>query len=372
MKMERIAIIGANEFQNPLILKAKEMGYETHVFAWEAGDIGERTADCFHPISIVERDLILDECRRCGIKAAVSIGSDLAVLTVNYIQRALGNPANSELCDRVATNKYYMREAFRKADIPVPFFSAVHQDCIPSDFASLPFPLIVKPVDRSGSRAINRVDSPDYLQDAINEACAASFEKKAILEEFIVGDEYSCECISFNGCHRVLALTKKHTSGAPHFIERGHDEPSGIPESIVPRIEEMVFAGLDSLGVRFGASHTEFILTANSSPRIVEIGARMGGDFIGSDLVQLSTGYDYLRMVIDIAFGRPPCFDRVPHAESAHVRFAFTRKEYDQLGARFNTESGFVRQRRTAKDGDLGAEVLDSSTRYGYAIYSKS
>ena len=41
--MKKIVIIGANSFQNPLILKAKEMGYETHVFAWKDGSIGERT-----------------------------------------------------------------------------------------------------------------------------------------------------------------------------------------------------------------------------------------------------------------------------------------------------------------------------------------
>ena len=44
---KNIAIIGANEFQNPLILAAKEMGYTTHVFAWQAGDVGEKTADYF-------------------------------------------------------------------------------------------------------------------------------------------------------------------------------------------------------------------------------------------------------------------------------------------------------------------------------------
>ena len=59
--MRKIVIIGANDFQNPLILKAKELGYETHVFAWKDGSIGEKTADYFYPISIVEKDKILEE-----------------------------------------------------------------------------------------------------------------------------------------------------------------------------------------------------------------------------------------------------------------------------------------------------------------------
>ena len=57
---KNLVIIGANEFQNPLILRAKEMGYTTHVFAWQCGDVGERTADYFYPVSIVEKERILD------------------------------------------------------------------------------------------------------------------------------------------------------------------------------------------------------------------------------------------------------------------------------------------------------------------------
>ena len=60
MKMKKkIAIIGASSLQNPLIEKANSMGLETHVFAWECGDIGEKTADYFYPVSITEKEEIL-------------------------------------------------------------------------------------------------------------------------------------------------------------------------------------------------------------------------------------------------------------------------------------------------------------------------
>ena len=64
--MKKLAIIGASYLQLPLIEKAKALGYETHVFAWEAHDVGEEAADVFHPISIVEQDAILDVCREIG------------------------------------------------------------------------------------------------------------------------------------------------------------------------------------------------------------------------------------------------------------------------------------------------------------------
>ena len=93
--MKKVVIIGANDFQNPLILKAKELGYETHVFAWKDGSVGEKTADYFYPISIVEKDKILEECKKIKPQAIASIGSDLASITVNYLAHELGLPLNN-------------------------------------------------------------------------------------------------------------------------------------------------------------------------------------------------------------------------------------------------------------------------------------
>ena len=54
--MKKICIIGASELQLPLILRAKELGYETHVFAWEEGAIAKNECNYFYPISIKDKD----------------------------------------------------------------------------------------------------------------------------------------------------------------------------------------------------------------------------------------------------------------------------------------------------------------------------
>lgn len=368
--MSKLAIIGANEFQLPLIEKAEELGYETHVFAWAAGDVGERKADFFYPISIVEKEEILEKCLSIEPDGVCSIGSDLAVPTVNFIQRALGHDANDEECDRVSTNKFLMREAFRRAGVPVPGHACVSPcDDLLAAVSEMTYPLIVKPVDRSGSRAVNKIDDRAELRQAVEAASEVSFAGEAIVEEFIVGDEFSCECISFEGRHTMLALTRKHTSGPPHFIEHGHDEPSGLDAMTTSLVRDAVFAGLDALGIRYGASHSEFFLTPDGQVRIVEIGARMGGDFIGSHLVPLSTGYDFTRMVIDVACGREPCLARAPHFNAASVRFAFSDDELvafddDLVGAK-----GMTCVCRHARKHEGKAQVTDSSSRLGYAIF---
>ena len=89
-----IIIIGANDFQNQLILRAKAMGYTTHVFAWQCGDAGERTADYFYPVSIVEKERILEICRAIRPVGVCSIASDLAAITVNFVAEGLGLVGN--------------------------------------------------------------------------------------------------------------------------------------------------------------------------------------------------------------------------------------------------------------------------------------
>ena len=280
--MEKLAIIGANEFQDPLIRKAKEMGYETHVFAWAADDVGEKTADVFHPISIVEKEAIWQVCRETGVTACCSIGSDLATHTVNYVQRRLGNPCNPEITDLIATDKYEMRRALSAAGISCPRFIKTAQVPPEDAIAGMRYPMIVKPTDRSGSRGIYKVSDYGELRAAVPLSAACSFARSAVIEEYIDGPEYSCESISFAGEHHVLAFTKKYTTGAPHFIETGHEEPSDIPLSQASGIARQIRAALDALQIRYGASHAEFRLTSDGQARIIEIGARMGGDFIGA------------------------------------------------------------------------------------------
>lgn len=367
---KRIAIIGAGEFQIQLIEKAKEMGYETHVFAWEKGAIGREKADVFYPISITEKEKILEICRKLNLSGVVSIGSDLAVLTVNYVARKLGLYSNPEQVEKVATNKYEMRKAFQKCAVSVPKYLQVSGSAdIDKMIKSQRFlyPVIVKPVDRSGSRGICKVDNEKELFEAINRAIQESFSDTAIIEEYIEGEEFSCESISFQGHHEILAFTKKYTTGAPGFIETGHVQPAVLGKEKIVNITEEIRKGLDALHIRNGAAHTEFKLTDDGKVKIIEIGARMGGDCIGSDLVFLSTGYDYLKMVIQASVGIYPELVQVGNKNKVFIKFIFNDEDLKKLEV-LKQEIPEAIYKIWIEDIVGSHKVTDSSNRFGYYI----
>ena len=372
--MKKIVIIGANNFQMPIIIKAKELGYQTHVFAWAEGAVGADFADYFYPISIVEKDKILDKCKEIKPDAVISVASDLATLTVNYLADKLGLIGNSLECTKLSTNKYEMRNAFLTNGVSVPKFAKVAgtgKEEI-SKIRDFSMPIIVKPTDRSGSRSINKIENwkeveSGKLKEAIENAIEVSFEKMAIIEEYIDGEEFSAESISYNGKHTLLAITRKRTTGAPHFIETGHIQPAGLDLEMVEKIKKEVFAGLNSLKITNGASHAEFKITSDGKVKIIEIGARMGGDCIGSDLVKISTGYDFLKMVIDVALGNAPDFTKVVEPKKAVINFIFTESDVEELEKVKKEHPEYIYYVSPIEKIN-SHKIVDSSTRYGYYI----
>ncbi|WP_394918687.1 acetyl-CoA carboxylase biotin carboxylase subunit family protein [uncultured Robinsoniella sp.] len=365
--MKKIVIIGANDFQNPLILKAREMGYQTHVFAWKEGAVGEQTADYFYPVSIVEKEEILKECKKIMPDAVASIGSDLANITVQYLAVRLGLCTNSDNCILYSTNKFEMRSAFVRNHISAPLFTVVDETRKIELPRNMTFPIIVKPTDRSGSRAITKVFKEEELDMAVEAAIANSFEKKAILEEYIDGEEFSCEGISYEGRHTFLAITRKYTTGAPHFIETGHMEPSGLSPEMEARVFHELGMALNALEIRNGASHSEFRINSRLEVKIIEIGSRMGGDCIGSHLVPLSTGQDYLKMVIQTALGENPEILKEPLHHFARIQFVFgagDMEKYRNIKEKYPENLVF-----TSEIGEIGSrEVIDSGSRFGFYI----
>jgi len=370
MNCEKLVVIGAGEFQLPLVQKAKSLGYEVHCFAWEAGAIAKNEADFFYPLSITDKEAILEICKTIKPVGVLTAGSDLAMPTVAYICEALNLCCNPYEVALKCTDKYEMRKALAQNNVPVPYFRLV-TSCYDINSDNIPYPVIVKPTDRSGSRGITLVKSKEELEEAIINATSQSFNKKAIIEGYIAGDEYSCECISFEEKHHFLSFTKKFTTGAPNYIETGHIQPDDIPDEYKDKIISTIFEALTALGVKYGASHTEFKIDENGNFGIIEIGARMGGDCIGSDLVSLSTGKDFLKMIIDVACGKEPNLSTTQKSyEHSRIDFIFTQDDLDELEKLKKNNPNSIVRISNFELNNLG-NTTDSSTRVGYYITIK-
>ena len=361
--MEKLAIIGASYLQMPLVLKAKEMGIETHCFAWEEDAVCKTVSDYFYPISILEKEQILEICERVDIEGITSIASDAAVPTMSFVAEKMALTGNNFKDAAVTTDKFKMRNRFVEFGVSSPRFLIAKENYSIEDFH---FPVIVKPTDRSGSRGVKKIDNPGDVQVAVQRAKHESFSNKAIIEEYISGSEVSVESISWQGKHYILAITDKVTTEEPYFVELEHHQPSLLPSYIQEKIKSETLKSLTALNILYGASHAEFKITPEGDVFAIEVGARMGGDFIGSDLVKLSTGYDFVKAVIDIALGR---FEVPEFSISKSSGVYFLSKNSEYLLPVIENAAKYTEIKEAKQTYSKLLAVQCSADRSGYVIY---
>lgn len=341
------------------------MGIETHCFAWEDGAVCKDEADFFYPISILNQQEIFEVCQEKQIDGITTIATDMAVPTISYVSEKMGLVGNSQATALMATHKGEMRAAFERGGCNIPkFITATDKDTI---VKGLQYPLIVKPSDRSGSRGVCKIENESQLRDAVATAIDFSFAKQAVIEEFIEGREVSVESISWKGTHYILAITDKVTTGSPHFVEIGHHQPSNLPETIQEEIKKQTLLALNALNIANGAGHSEFKINDKGAVYAIEVGARMGGDFIGSHLVELSTGYDFIKGVIDVALDQ---FDPPKIRNSQFSGVYFLCEETSGLLPYFEKPNDFDIE-KDIQNRNL-KRITNSNDRSGFMIYQST
>jgi len=302
-KKTKIAVIGANYQYLSFYRQAKTLGYEIYAFARSQDENPcIKYADHFYDLTFsTDQDKILEICKKERVNGVTSFLLESPIPCVYYVSRGLGVPCNSPECEAITADKYTMREQMRKKNVSIPAYKAIHSI---NEIIDIPFPVIIKPADSGGSRGVTLVRKPEDLQKAIVSAIEWSSKKTVMVEQFIEGREFSVESISYKGEHFVLQITDKVTTGSPHFIELAHHQPAVLRKKQWNDIKELTLKTLKALKIEYGASHTEVKIDPIGNPYVIEMGPRMGGDFISSDLVRLSTGYDFVKGVLEIATGQ--------------------------------------------------------------------
>lgn len=311
--MKKIMILGASILQLPAIEKAIEMGLEVIVVDMNPAAVGFGVNGVKKEIiSTIDTPAILEAAKRHQINGIMTLASDMPMQSVAVVSRELGLVGISEDTALKATNKAYMRDALKKAGVPVPLYFRVKgkeefKKAV-DQVRSVGYKCIVKPADNSGSRGVDLLKEDRDLDAAYDYTVQYSRSGEIVVEEFMEGPEVSVETIAVDGDIHVIQITDKLTTGAPYFVEMGHSQPSQLSGGTKKRIAEVAIAANKAIGIQNGPSHTEIKVTGDG-PKIVELGARLGGDCITTHLVPLSTGVNMVECSIRIVLGEKPDLD---------------------------------------------------------------
>ena len=374
---KRLLVLAAGILQVPVIKKAKEKGYYVIAVDGDSNAIGLQYADKAICANITDEEIMLEIAREQHVDGVIHPCSEVSMNVMGRINDELGLAGITKEQAIRATNKHLMREAFEKGNAPSPksILTDSAEDAwehLQNDFST---DGILKPSRNSGSRGIAKVvrdmNKADFI-NAYNIALNESRDKSVLIEQFIEGPEFSIEIIVWNGKVNVLTVTDKKTTGAPHFVELGHNQPSCFSDTDVETLKAAAVAGVKALGVNNCACHAEAKLMEGKA-YLMEIGARLGGDFISTELTHLSTGIDMVAAAINVALGVEP--DLNPKEEPKGVCIRYFCPKPGKLVSISNTE--ILKDPRVYlweiyhKVGDVIPEVTSSLCRSGHVIVTE-
>ena len=373
MKKKKLMILGASILQLPAIEKARSMGLDVVVADYNPDAVGFNVEGVMKEvISTIDVPAVVEAAKRHKIDGIMTLATDLPMRSVAAVAKELGLIGISEDTALKATNKAVMRQALADHGVPIPrFYRAEDKRQFDEIVEKFKVPFMVKPTDNSGSRGVVLVEDPSDRK-AADEAYAYSSKQArsgvVVVEEYMRGPEVSVETLTVDGEFHLIQITDKLTTGAPHFVELGHSQPTKLPPETVKRIYDVAKAANEAIGIAFGPSHTEIIVT-DEGPKIVELGARLGGDCITSHLVPLSTGVDMVECCIRIALGEKP--DVTPKfSRGSAIRYFHQTpgviKSFSTCGA--ENMKGIKQVSFVKNIGDTVTDIDSSSARIGFVI----
>ena len=303
--MKKILIIGAGFLQDFVIKKARQMGYYTLAVDADPSAIGLSHADKSAVINIVDEKACLQFAQEEQIDGVLTAATDYGVLTAAYIAEHMGLPGLNYESAKLIKNKYLVRKKLfeNHVDDTEQSYQVTADTDITELAHLLTYPVMVKPCDGSGSRGASRVDHPNELPNACKHAMDGSITHKAEIESFINGIEYGAESLVVNGETHVLAIMKKWMTAPPYYAELGHAIPCGLPDEIEERAKEIVRKAIFALGINHGSVNMDLLITETGNIHIIDIGARMGGNLIGSHIIPYGTGINYMGNILKAAVG---------------------------------------------------------------------
>lgn len=307
--MKKILLLGGSAQQIIAIKTAKRLGYYTVLCDFLTDNPGQYEADKFYLVSTTDKDAVLEVAQEEKIDGVLAYASDPAAPTAAYIAEKLGlqgNPYQSVeiLCNKDRFRKFLLENSF---SAPKAHGYASADDVLNAKI-SYEYPIIIKPVDSSGSKGATVLHSEEGLMEAVEFAFSFSRCHRIIVEHFIekkhpylIGGDVFIE----NGKIVLWGLMNCHRDNSVNpLVPVGKSYPLQLEVEDIQRVKETLASMVEKLGIRNGSMNVELVVDKSNRVWPIDVGPRSGGNMI-PDLLGDMFGVDIAEMSIEAAMGTP-------------------------------------------------------------------
>lgn len=308
MPRRKLMLLGGLRYLLPVIDAAHHLGCHVITCDYLPDNIAHKYSDEYHNVSILDRDAVLSLARELRIDGIMSFAVDPGVVTAAYVADRLGLPCAGpyeSIC--ILQDKEKFRGFLESNGFNVPRsrgFSSYEEAYADRDYFE--WPVIVKPVDSAGSKGVSRVDSPDKLRAAFDNAKSHSFSSKVIIEEFVekLGCSSDSDCFSVDGKLEFVSFSaQRFDENADNpYTPAAYSWPSTFTKGQKMEFTAEIQRLLTLLQMRTSIYNIETRIGTNGRPYIMEVSPRGGGNRL-AEMVRMATGVDMITAAVKAALG---------------------------------------------------------------------
>lgn len=312
---KRVLIIPGSEAQVALLEKAREAGYKTVCVNPYKNSPGFRYADYSVQADVLDKKKVLQIAEEYAVSAVISDECDIAMPTVAYVGERMGLHTISCSHAELYTDKFLMRKFCKEHGYHYPEYSkcATIDDAVAFYDSLETQKMIMKPLDSNSSRGVYIVNQREDIAEYFEESLKYSKKERAVIcERYINGPEFTVDGIVLKGKHYSLAVSQKkhyeYNSNIAYELFFSYSNPD-YDYDLLRKINDSY---VEATSLKMGFTHAEYKCEDNKF-YLIEIGARGGGNYISSHIVDKLVNLDNYRILLEQSLGR----------EGDAVNFAF-------------------------------------------------
>ncbi len=315
--MKKILLLGGSAQQVVAITTAKRLGYYTVLCDFLTDNPGQYEADKFYLVSTTDKETVLEVARKENIDGILSYASDPAAPTAAYVAEKLGLPGNPYDSVEILCNKDKFRVFLKENGFCAPQ-SAGYCDVesVFADRRSFDYPIIIKPVDSSGSKGATVLRDENGIEEAARFAFHFSRCHRIIVEHFIEKKHpylIGGDIFVMDGTVVLWGLLNCHRDpNVNPLVPVGKSYPLLLEQADVQQVRQTLQRMVDKLDIRFGSVNVELVIDREDRVWPIDVGPRAGGNMI-PDLLSWIFGVDLVELAVQTAMGRKvTCVSKEP------------------------------------------------------------
>ncbi|MDD3219240.1 MAG: ATP-grasp domain-containing protein [Lachnospiraceae bacterium] len=300
----RLMILGSlGEFVQ-LVQMAKERNIYTIVCDGNEDGPAKACADKAYHIDVRDIDAVAKVCKEEQVDGIVTAFSDLLLECMVKIAAAADIPCY--LTPKQLPwyrDKDVMKKMFQKLNIGTPRFTTLQKNFADAQLSEFHFPVVVKPVDKYGSRGIYVLNSIQEIREYYDDSCASSDRKEILVEEYHDGYEFNLMSWVKDGKLYILSIAdreKTPVEGNSIPISTRNVYPSCLINQVYPEAKEILEKVLAETGQKDGELSMQFFWKPGEAIQVCEVAAR----FLGyeHELIEYCSGLSVEQLILDSVY----------------------------------------------------------------------